>query len=157
MSAHLDTASALVTVSSTAILEAIARGVPVLALADWGIRRSLVNNAFVDGGFLGTMDDLVAGRFAHPDPEWLAENWFHDEAEARWADRAAELVALRDAGTLEDRVQTRGTAGGSLRLAWDRRQALGRYDGTLLGTIALAVGTPALKGLLVWRRLRRAA
>lgn len=155
MSVHLDTASALVTVSSTAVLEAIARGVPVLALTDWGVARSLVNTGFVDSGFQGTLDDLIAGRFAHPDPEWLDANWFHDAADADWARRAEDLVALREAGGLEARAQTRGVSGGRLRLAWDRRRALGRHDGTLLGVMALIVGTPALRVLVVWRRLRR--
>lgn len=154
---HLAEASALVTVSSTALLEAIGRGIPVLALADFGIRRSLVNTAFVGSGVLGTLDDLAHSRFHHPEPGWLADHWFHPASDDDWVDRARELVARRDAGELPTRVQVTGTAGGPLRTAWDRKRALGSFDRSLSGLVALAVGMPAMMGLRVLQRLRRRA
>ncbi|MBI5161502.1 MAG: hypothetical protein HY996_08855 [Micrococcales bacterium] len=155
MAEHLARAAGLVTVSSTALLEAIGAGVPVLALSDFGIRRSLVNTAFVDGGFLGTLQDLEEWEFRHPAPAWLEENWFHDPALDDWVPRLERLVAERDAGILPVRVQVTGTAGGALRRAWDRKRALGALDRSWSGRFALAVGTPTLRLLLLIRSLRR--
>ncbi len=100
MAQHLDRAVALVTISSTAVLEAVARGVPALTLTDFGVSRALINEVFVDSGLEGDAVDLVEGRFGTVRPEWLHDNHFHPPAEDDWADRAEELMVLRDAGAL---------------------------------------------------------
>jgi hypothetical protein len=142
MSVHLDRAVALVTISSTAVLEAAARGVPALTLTDFGTSRALINEVFVDSGLEGTADDLVHGRFGSVRPEWMADNYFHAPEDDDWADRAEALMTLRDAGALVDRPAARRSRGGVLRRAWERRNALGDHDRTTIGRVAALIGTP---------------
>lgn len=155
MSVHLDRAVALVTISSTAVLEAAARGVPALTLTDFGTSRSLINEVFVDSGLEGTADDLVHGRFGRVRPEWMADNYFHTAADDDWADRAEELMRLRDAGRLVDRPAARRSRGGALRRAWERRSALGDHDRSAIGRVAALIGTPIRAVKRSVRQVRR--
>ncbi|HKH08991.1 MAG TPA: DUF6716 putative glycosyltransferase, partial [Agromyces sp.] len=50
MAAHLERAAALVTVSSTAVLEAIATGVPAILVDEFGVSRKLINTVFEGSG-----------------------------------------------------------------------------------------------------------
>ncbi|WP_029273776.1 DUF6716 putative glycosyltransferase, partial [Microbacterium sp. Cr-K20] len=100
MSAALQTAAGLVTVSSTAAIEATALGVPVIALDSFGVSKSLLNTVFVGSGLLGGRSEVVAGRFRHPHPDWLRDNYFHPEVESTWWERVEQLVALRRSGAL---------------------------------------------------------
>lgn len=93
MHAQLARAAGFVTVSSTAALEAIAAGVPLLVLSDFGVGAEMINLVFEGSGVLGTLDDLARGRFRVPDEAWCAANYFHPEAENDWVRRLAELVA----------------------------------------------------------------
>ena len=68
MAQALSTAAGLVTVSSTAAVEAVASGVPVIALDSFGVSKSLLNTVFVGSGLLGGRSEVVAGRFRHPHP-----------------------------------------------------------------------------------------
>ncbi|MFJ4435515.1 DUF6716 putative glycosyltransferase [Streptomyces sp. NPDC088923] len=72
MGTILDTASLLVTVSSTAALEALHRGVPTAVLTDLGIREALGNHAFLGSGCLTSWDALDAGHLPKADPAWAA-------------------------------------------------------------------------------------
>ncbi|MCU1420825.1 MAG: hypothetical protein JWN36_476 [Microbacteriaceae bacterium] len=155
MAAHLAGASGLVTVSSTAAIEAVALGRPVLALEDFGIGAKLINTVFIDSGMFGNSEDLMAGRFMQPDATWLDENYFHAESSNDWASQICELLAERAAGEFALKPQLAGLAGGPLRRAWDRKRALGDYDRSRIGTFALIVGLPALRVLLLSRRIRR--
>lgn len=155
MAQHLDRAVALVTISSTAVLEAVARGVPALTLTDFGVSRALINEVFVDSGLEGDAVDLVEGRFGTVRPEWLHDNHFHPPAEDDWADRAEELMVLRDAGALAVRPAARRSGGGVLRRAWERKNALGSADRTAIGVVAVVLGTPVRTVKRVLRRLRR--
>ncbi len=155
MAAHLAGASGLVTVSSTAAIEAIALGRPVLALDDFGVGARLINTVFIDSGLLGSSEDLIAGRFMHPDATWLDENYFHHPSSDDWASQICELLAERATGEFALKPQLAGLAGGALRRAWDRKRALGEYDRSRIGTVALIVGLPALRMLLLSRRIRR--
>lgn len=160
MSVHLDRAVALVTISSTAVLEAAARGIPALTLTDFGIGRHLINEVFVGSGLEGDAIDLVDGRFGTVRPAWMHDNHFHPESENDWAERAERLMASRDAGVLRDRPAARRSRGGVLRRAWERKNALGPDDRSVLGAVALAIGAPvrALKRVLrQGRRLLRPA
>lgn len=151
MAAHLDRAAALVTVSSTAALEAVAVGVPVIALDDFGVRASLINPVFEGSGLLGSSADLIAGQYRHPDDQWRDANYFHELGSETWI-AAIETGALRRlAEAVPLRPQFRGSLGGNLRRIWDRKSALGRYDRTIGGYLALAVGLP-LRGIV--RQLR---
>lgn len=155
MDAHLDRAVALVTVSSTAMIEAVGRGVPVLTLTDFGVSRGLINEVFAGSGTEGTAADLIAGRFGELRQEWREDNYFHPAADDDWADRAETLMAARDAGLLPDRPPARRSRGGALRRAWERKIALGPYDRSVLGGVALAIGVPIRSGRRAVRRLRR--
>jgi len=151
---HLDRAGALVTVSSTAALEAAALGIPVLAIDAFGVTPGLLNEVFLGSGLLGSVDDLVEGRFPRASPDWLADNYLHAESESDWVTRLEALVAENRAGALPARPRHVRGPGGTLRRAWDRRKALGRLDTNPLGTIAVMIGTPARNLQLAWRELR---
>ncbi len=155
MAQALSTAAGLVTVSSTAAVEALALGIPVIALDSFGVSKSLLNTVFVGSGLLGGRGEVVAGRFRHPHPDWLRDNYFHPTAESTWWEHVEHLVALRRAGALPAR-RVPGARGGRLHEAWHRASVLGREDRTLSGAAALAFGVPATKGLAVLRRRRSA-
>ena len=53
---------------------------------------------FVGSGLLGGRSEVVAGRFRHPHPDWLRDNYFHPEVESTWWERVEQLVALRRSG-----------------------------------------------------------
>ncbi len=84
----------LVTVSSTAAVEAIHRGIPTAILTDFGIRESLGNAHFLGSGCLAAFDDLDAG--AHP------------VADGRWARRQGLVVGVdRLPGHVAERLRGR--------------------------------------------------
>ncbi|MEO3786668.1 DUF6716 putative glycosyltransferase [Actinocorallia sp. B10E7] len=93
MHAQLARAAGFVTVSSTAALEAIAADVPLLVLSDFGVNERMINLVFEGSGVLGTLRELVQGRFHRPDEAWCAENYFHPEAENDWVRELEALVA----------------------------------------------------------------
>lgn len=97
MHEHLTGASGFVTVSSTALLEAIAAGVPALAVDDFGVGVEQINLALRGSGLLGSLDDLVAGAFGEPDPAWCDDNYFHDPDEDSWLATVEALVRQRRA------------------------------------------------------------
>lgn len=68
----LDRTDLLVTVSSTAALEALHRRVPTAVLTDLGVREALGNHHFTGSGCLASWDQLDAGHRPVPDEEWLA-------------------------------------------------------------------------------------
>ncbi|MFE2306116.1 DUF6716 putative glycosyltransferase [Streptomyces sp. NPDC059411] len=68
----LDTTDLLVTVSSTAALESLHRGIPTAVLTDLGIREALGNHHFLGSGCLASWTQLDAGLLPRADPEWLA-------------------------------------------------------------------------------------
>jgi hypothetical protein len=154
MASALGTSEGLVTVSSTAAIEALARGIPVIALDTFGVRRSLINPVFVGSGLFGTRDDVVARAYRHPDPEWLDDNYFHDPAADDWTRTLERLVAERRAGRLAPRP-SHLPRGGALRAAWDRKRAFGDADRSFGGYVALAVGTPLRAAVRGKNRLRR--
>lgn len=100
MSEALAAARGLVTVSSTAALEAVARGLPVLVLDDFGISAELVNLVFAGSGCTGSMAALAADDLRHPSADWRADNYFHPEEDCDWLARLTGLVGLRDQGRL---------------------------------------------------------
>ncbi len=154
MSTALDRAEGLVTVSSTAAIEAIARGVPVIALDSFGVSEKLINVVFEGSGLFGDEEDVVARRFRHPDPAWLDDNYFHASERDDWLDRVVALADARGRNELPPAPATR-QRGGALRLAWHRQQAFGN-DGTWAGRLALLVGHPARIAVRGMRRARRA-
>ncbi|MEU4015078.1 DUF6716 putative glycosyltransferase [Microbacterium sp. NPDC028030] len=153
MATALETAAGLVTVSSTAAIEATALGVPVIALDSFGVSKSLLNTVFVGSGLLGGRSEVVSGRFRHPHPDWLRDNYFHPEAESTWWERVERLVALRRSGALPPR-RVPAAKGGSMHEAWHRASVLGGEDRTVQGAMALAVGAPMTRALAAVRGRR---
>ncbi|MFI0823550.1 DUF6716 putative glycosyltransferase [Streptomyces roseolus] len=68
----LDRTDLLVTVSSTAALEALHRRIPTAILTDCGVREVNGNHHFIGSGLLTSFDRLDAGHAPEPDEEWLA-------------------------------------------------------------------------------------
>jgi hypothetical protein len=151
MHEHLARARGFASISSTAVMEALAVGVPSLLLRDFGVSRELINEVFVDSDLLADGDDLVGLRFPSVNDGWRDANYFHDTADNTLSTRLGELLAARDRGVLQARPALRRKRGGALRRAWDRRLALGSHDDSALGKVAWLVGTP----ISTVRRLRR--
>ncbi|MBT2445737.1 hypothetical protein J7F03_01265 [Streptomyces sp. ISL-43] len=68
----LDATDLLVTVSSTAALESLHRGIPTAVLTDLGVRETLGNHHFLGSGCLASWTQLDAGLLPKGDPDWLA-------------------------------------------------------------------------------------
>ncbi len=154
MARALDTAEGLVTVSSTAAIEAVARGIPVVALDSFGVSDRLINPVFMGSGLLAGEGAVVARDFRHPEPDWLADNYFHDPALDAWFERLQSLVAQRRSGRLAPKPPL-ARRGGHARDVFERKMALGRNDRTLEGAAAMAVGWPVRLALRSWNRVRR--
>lgn len=155
MGRALERAQGLATVGSTAAIEAVARGVPVLALDMFGVGDELINTVFEGSGLLGGEDDLISRRFRHPEPAWLGDNYLHPPAEDDWAEILGDLVQRRRAGALPPR-QPLPRRGGALREAWHRKRVLGPYDRSLAGATALALGHPTRAAVRAVHSLRGA-
>ena len=100
MARHLQRAVGLATISSTALLEAVAAGVPCLAINDFGVGDRQINTVLVGSGLLGSTERLVAAQFRHPAPEWLDDNYLHDPADNTWVAAVEELLQRRASGLL---------------------------------------------------------
>ncbi|MFD9909318.1 DUF6716 putative glycosyltransferase [Streptomyces sp. NPDC059063] len=121
----LDRTDLLVTVSSTAALEALHRCVPTAVLTDFGIREALGNHAFIGSGCLASWDQLDAGHAPEPDPAWVARQGVAaDGTYATAFDAARERVA-------ELAGQARGTGLPPLRPYYTRTTAPGYLPGIL--------------------------
>jgi len=153
MSAALDTAEGLVTVSSTAAIEAFARDIPVIALDTFGVSDGLINSVFAGSGVLAGEAAVIGREFRQPVRAWFADNYFHARSHDTLVDEVIALASARRAGLLPDREAERHP-GGRLRLAWERRRAFGAADRTVSGAIALIVGTPARAVVRILRRFR---
>ncbi|GAA2395991.1 hypothetical protein GCM10010420_21980 [Streptomyces glaucosporus] len=68
----LDRTDLLVTVSSTAALESLHRGIPTAVLTDLGVREALGNHHFLGSGCLISWDQLDEGALPEPDAAWTA-------------------------------------------------------------------------------------
>ncbi|MEC4015927.1 DUF6716 putative glycosyltransferase [Streptomyces sp. H27-D2] len=100
----LDRTDLLVTVSSTAALESLHRGIPTAVLTDLGVRETLGNHHFLGSGCLASWDQLDAGHRPHPAAEWLSrqgvaahsESGGYETAFDVARDRVAELAAAAE-------------------------------------------------------------
>ncbi|MEJ1154027.1 DUF6716 putative glycosyltransferase [Microbacterium marmarense] len=150
----LSTAEGLVTVSSTAAIEAIALGVPVIALDSFGVSPELINEVFDGSGLYGSDDDVVHRRFRQPNRLWTRENYLHDARDDNWAARVVELVALRHQGVLAPKPPLR-RRGGVIRDAWERKLVLGSFDRSAAGFFALVIGVPLRAIVRTGQRVQR--
>jgi hypothetical protein len=99
----LDGTDLLVTVSSTAALEALQRGIPAAILTDLGIREPLGNHYFAGSGCYASWDELDSGYLPRPDAGWLERQGIGaspDEAFTEARKRLSELVAAAREGEL---------------------------------------------------------
>ncbi|MDB1087228.1 hypothetical protein PJ985_06555 [Streptomyces sp. ACA25] len=98
MGSVLDRTDLLVTVSSTAAMEALHRGIPTAILSDYGVREALGNHYFLQSGCLASWADLDAGTVPTADPGWAA---LHGVGRDHTFGAVRErLAALRAAGPL---------------------------------------------------------
>jgi hypothetical protein len=89
----LDATDLLVTVSSTAALESMHRGIPTAVLTDLGIREALGNHHFLGSGCLASWDQLDAGAVPQVDADWAARHGVTaDEPFREVRERVAKLV-----------------------------------------------------------------
>jgi len=153
MSSALARAEGLVTVSSTAAIEALAQKVPVIALDTFGVHKTLLNTVFTGSGLLGGAEEVVARRFRHPLAGWQRDNYFQPESDTNWWRCVEELVALRREGRLRAKAVPVGR-GGALHAAWHRKSVLAGEDRSVIGRVALGVGAPLVIGILSMRRAR---
>lgn len=87
----------LLTVSSTAGLEAIGRGVRTVFVSDLGVHEKHGNQVLVTSGLLATFDDVLADRIPSPDPAWLTDMFCGTEGQrpvTAIVDRVTELIAV---------------------------------------------------------------
>ena len=86
----------LLTISSTAGLEAIGQGVRTVFVSDLGVHEKHGNHVLVRSGLLATFDDVLADLIPRPDPAWLADVFSGDERRptARIVQRVIELTAV---------------------------------------------------------------
>lgn len=136
-------ADGFVTVSSTAALEAIGLGLPVLIIDDFGVSAEVINEVFIGSGCLGSLDDLPGSTLHRPRQEWLQQNYFHDPGDDDWLSRIEELLQRRCGD---------GLPVPSVRPVDGRRQQLRRALRLALPRPVLAAGG---RGARVVKRLRR--
>ncbi|GEL95194.1 DUF6716 putative glycosyltransferase [Cellulomonas composti] len=90
----LERGTALVTVSSTAVLEALALGLRALVVVgEQGVGEHDLTLVYADSGLVGTLDDVAAGRAFTADPAWLERNYLHPEPDELPAALAAGVAA----------------------------------------------------------------
>jgi hypothetical protein len=89
VSEMLPSVDLLITMSSTACLEALDAGCRVGLVLDLGVHERYGNHVFLDSGLLRTFADLAEDDIGHPNPEWF-HSYFFDRS-----GRAAEVVADR--------------------------------------------------------------
>ena len=94
----LDRTDLLVTVSSTAALESMQRGIPTAILTDFGVREAHGNHYFIHSGCLASWDELDAGALPLPDPAWADAQGIGKSDP--YAAARTRVAALRAAGPL---------------------------------------------------------
>lgn len=134
MGAVLRPGTLLVTVSSTAILEALDRGLPAVVLADFGLSRELYNQVFEGSGLIGSLQDVQEVKAPRPRSDWLGQHYFHPPDAV--ATRALEqLAGLARSGSLDTSTQA---------IAQARRMAMRQR-------LRTALPGPALELIRAWR------
>ena len=101
ISHRLDDLDLMLTVSSTAALEAVGAGVRTAFIADLDVREQLGNHIFLGSGLLRTFDQLEIDDVGVPARSWIEDYFFdtHGVTPAQQiADRALELTERADRG-----------------------------------------------------------
>ena len=125
MARALDTAEGLVTVSSTAAIEAVARGIPVIALDTFGVDDKLINPVFLGSGLFGSEEDVIARQFRPPAASVAGAQLLPRSRRGRLdrTRRRARRAAPRRRAAAKP---ARARRGGRARDAWERKLALGQ-------------------------------
>lgn len=89
----LDRTDLLVTISSTAALESMARAIPTAILTDFGIRERLGNHYYVGSGCLASWAELADGTLPVADPVWARRHGVGNKDP--YGEVRARLTALR--------------------------------------------------------------
>ncbi|MGC5167346.1 DUF6716 putative glycosyltransferase [Luteimicrobium sp. DT211] len=113
----LPTVDLLLTVSSTAGLEAVGAGVRTVFVADLGVHENLGNHVLLASGLVRTIDVLEGpdDELPEPDAAWLAD-WFVDDGDPRpSARRVVERVVELRAVPPSERPLARTTATSTFR------------------------------------------
>lgn len=139
MAEHLERASGFVTIGSSAVLEAVAGGVPSVVLGDLGVDDAHLNAVFVGSGLLGSLDDVAHGRFRRVDPAWAADNYFHDPADDDWLQQVEQLLVDRALRGLPLPQPVPATLGNRVRGVYYRLDAVAPWRGTPLAPLERAV------------------
>jgi hypothetical protein len=93
IAALIERTDLLLTVSSTAALEAVAAGVRVAFIAEW-INNASLNPRLLPSGLLRRFDDIDADRIGTPDPGWLDDVFPAAEGPAPAERFAQRLLAV---------------------------------------------------------------
>lgn len=97
MAGVLDTADILLSMSSTAVMEAIAKGVPAAIIADFGLSAEDGLPIFFGSGLFVSIRDLAEGWAGTADPAWLEANGFGpDDHPDRLHQRLDTLLNMQD-------------------------------------------------------------
>ena len=91
----------MLTVSSTAALEAVGAGVCTAFIADLDVREQLGNHIFLKSGLLRTFDQLERDEIGIPAKNWLRDYFFDTNGATpaeQLSDRALELTLRDDRG-----------------------------------------------------------
>jgi hypothetical protein len=148
----------LLTVSSTACLEAVDAGARVALVLDLGVHERLGNHVFLDSGLLRTFDQVDDDDLGTPAPDWV-DSYFggrNAPAPTTIADRVEKLLAsgerpsalVRESPYYRAAVELESARGSALVRSpgpWARRRH--RY-GTVRGTVVHA-GTQLLPPVLM--------
>lgn len=155
MAEHLGRAAALVTVSSTAVLEAIAAGIPTIVVDEFGVSPKLINTVFEGSGLFGGAEAVAGWDARHPRADWLDDNYFHGREHDDWAERVGELLTRRAAEPLALRARRYNLTGGTLRRAFERKRMLGEYDRSFAGAVSVVFAVPSRWVVRRVRKVRR--
>ena len=98
MSEVLDRTTVLTTVSSTAAVEAMSRGITTAIIADFGIAERLGNHVFVGSGCLTTFDQLEAGHRPVMSLGWGESHGIVDDGAEELREQVRAVARDRAAG-----------------------------------------------------------
>ena len=155
MAEHLERAAALVTVSSTAVLEAIASGVPAVVIDEFGVSPKLINTVFEGSGLFGGAEAVAGWDARHPSAEWLDDNYFHGREHDDWAGASASCSSVVPRRPC--RCANAATTSRAARCAasFERKRMLGEFDRSFAGSVSVVFALPSRWVVRTVRKVRR--
>ncbi|MFI7585659.1 DUF6716 putative glycosyltransferase [Spongisporangium articulatum] len=95
---RLATLDLMLTVSSTAALEAVGAGVRTAFVSDLGVREPLGNHIFLGSGLLRTFDQISADDLGKPEPDWVDDYFVAVDDVSPVLRLAARVIELLESG-----------------------------------------------------------